>query len=73
MYILILGCMLFGEGQGTSYDASISTIDEIKFFENEYDATTYGDYIIEHIHNMKRIRFIGVEIKNFSIKYKKVW
>lgn len=48
MYILILGCMLFGEGQGTKYDASIVEINEIKFFENEDDATTYGNHVIDN-------------------------
>ncbi len=48
MSILILGCMLFGESQGTKYDVSICTIDEVKFFESEDEAGEYGDKVLDN-------------------------
>lgn len=48
MIILILGCILFGEGQGTDFDASISTIDEVKIFDSEEEAGEYGDTVLNN-------------------------
>lgn len=43
MKTLILGCALFGKGQGSNHDVTVVTIDEVKVFKSESEASEYGE------------------------------
>lgn len=40
--------MLFGEGQGSKYEVSVVTLDEVKVFDSEEEASVYGEKILDN-------------------------
>lgn len=43
-----MGCIIFGESQGTDVEANILEVNAVKVFDNEEEASDYGEAYLDN-------------------------